>query len=100
MVRTTRVVRGVSKANKIEQGKQIWRAVKKTYNEDSLPEIKVSYQPVLSRPLYYPDNDFAIGLSILIKRKTFTKDEIDHLRAMGFKVEVGVRQVELPPEMM
>ena len=62
----------------------------------SLPLIKVSYADVLTRPLYYPENDFAQKLATLVRRKTFTKNEVDAMRKMGFVVEIGIREITIP----
>ena len=61
-----------------------------------LPDLKVSYADVLTRPLFYPENDFAQKLAVLMRRKTFTKKEVDFLREIGFNVEVSVRRIEVP----
>lgn len=70
----------------------------KDYEPSSLPHVKVSYAAVLTRPLYYPENQFAKGLAFLMRRMAFTKMEVDHLRNMGFSVEVCIREIEIPEE--
>jgi hypothetical protein len=84
----------LDKAN--EDYKKIWENLPLDYDSGGIPTVKVSYADVLTRPLFYPVNKFAYGLAILMRRKTFTKIEIAHMRAMGFIVEVEVRKVELP----
>jgi hypothetical protein len=79
-----------------EDYKKIWQDMTLDYDSAGMPTVKVSYAAVLTRPLFYPVNKFAYGLAILMRRKTFTKIEIDHMRAMGFVVEVEVKKVELP----
>lgn len=79
-----------------EDYKRIWESFALDYDSAGIPTVKVSYADVLTRPLFYPVNKFAYGLAILMRRKTFTKIEIDHMRAMGFVVEIEVRRVELP----
>lgn len=76
--------------------KKIWESMPLDYASEGIPVVKVSYADVLSRPLFYPVNKFAFGLAILMRRQTFTRIEIDHMRSMGFVVEVEVRMVELP----
>jgi len=66
------------------------------YDPSQIPVMKVSYADVLSRPLFYPENSFAIGLSFLIGKKTFTKNQIMLLRDMGFTVDVCIRNREVP----
>jgi hypothetical protein len=79
-----------------EDYKKIWQGLDLDYEDKGLPTVKVSYADVLTRPLFYPVNKFAYGLAILMRRKTFTKIEIEHMRAMGFVVEIEVRKIELP----
>ena len=67
-----------------------------TSGEEGLPIIKVSFSNLMSRPLYYPENDFAVNLARLMRRKSFTKKEIDDLRSIGFIVETGPRNLEVP----
>ncbi len=68
----------------------------KEYSTEQLPVIKVSYAAVLTRPLYYPENQFAKALSFLLRRITFTKAEVEHLRDMGFVVEISLREIQIP----
>ena len=68
----------------------------KEYSTEQLPVIKVSYAAVLTRPLYYPENQFAKALSYLLRRITFTKAEVEHLRDMGFVVEISLREIQIP----
>lgn len=70
--------------------------MRKEYDSSNLPEIKVSYADVLTRSLFYPENEMAKDLAHLMRRKSFTKKEIEYLRAMGFVVNVSVRQVKIP----
>jgi len=70
----------------------------KDYDTKTLPHVKVSYAAVLTRPLYYPENHFAKGLAFLMRRMAFTKTEIEHLRQMGFLVDVCIREIEIPEE--
>jgi len=79
-----------------EDYKKIWQSIELDYDDKSLPVVKISYADVLTRPLFYPVNKFAYALAILMRRKTFTKTEIEHMRAMGFIVEVEVRKIEVP----
>ena len=85
----------LKKKSKILQSK-----INKDYDASTLPLIKVSYADVLTRPLYYPENDFAADLVILMRRKSFTKAEIDFLRSMGCKVEVSVRKIQIPENLL
>lgn len=64
--------------------------------EVRLPEIVVSYADVLTRPLFYPQNVFSKALTDLMRRKTFTKLELEQLQRMGFKVTVKNRMIEVP----
>lgn len=76
--------------------KKIWQSMNLDYESKGFPVVKISYADVLTRPLFYPVNKFAYALAILMRRKTFTKTEIEHMRAMGFIVEVEVRKIEVP----
>lgn len=82
------------------QGRQDYKkmAISMPFDFDpkNLPIIKLNYADVLSRPLFYPDNKFAYGLCVLMRRKSFKKEEIEHLRDMGFTVEVKARKIEIP----
>jgi len=68
------------------------------YDTKNLPVIEITFSPVLTRPLYYPKNLFAKALCFMLQRLTFTKAEVDHLRNMGFVVDVSLREVEIPEE--
>lgn len=76
--------------------KQEWQQMERDYPKEGLPVIKLTYADILARPLFYPDNYFAHGLAVLMRRKAFTKEEIELLRTMGFTVEIGIRKVTVP----
>lgn len=69
---------------------------KKEYKTSGLPILEVSYLAVLTRPLYYPANQFTSSLLYLMNRIAFTKTEIEHLREMGFTVNISLREIEIP----
>jgi len=75
--------------------KEIWKNLPDESQDDPFI-IKVSYADILSRPLFYPVNKVAYGMAILTRRKTFTIKEIEHLRALGFTVQIEVRKIILP----
>lgn len=79
-----------------EDYQRIWGTFPLDYKKEELPPLKICYANLLSRPLFYPVNKFAYGLLLLMRRKSFTKKEVEHLRNIGFSVEIEVRQVELP----
>ncbi len=66
--------------------------------EIRLPEIVVSYADVLTRPLFYPQNVFSKALTDLMRRKTFTKLELEQLQRMGFKITIKARSTQVPSE--
>ena len=72
--------------------------MKKEYGNAVLPEIELSYADVLTRPLFYPENQFSRDLVSLMKCKSFTKKEVEHLRMMGFTVNISVRKIEIPTD--
>lgn len=67
---------------------------KKTHKDPY--KLKFNYTTILTRVLFYPENEMAVHFTELMKRKAITKREIDKLRTMGFEVEIGVRKIELP----
>lgn len=64
----------------------------------NLPPVKVYYSAYLRRALFYPANKMAYGLLLLVHRKSFTKKNIDHLKRVGFPVEVEVKNFVLPDD--
>jgi hypothetical protein len=72
--------------------------MKKEYGDAVLPQIELSYADVLTRPLFYPENQFSKDLVKLMKCKSFTKKEVEHLRMMGFNVTISVRKIEIPAD--
>lgn len=68
----------------------------KDYSLEGTPVIKVGFSPNFSRPLYYPCNYFSAHMAYLMRRKAFTKTEISYLRDMGFKVEIGIKEMNIP----
>jgi hypothetical protein len=58
---------------------------------ENLPLVEVDYAWVVRRPLYYPRNDFAHRLCQLMGRKSFTENEIKHLKEMGFSIKSEIR---------
>lgn len=79
--------------------KKIWQNLKLDYDKTVFPVVQVCYADVLARPLFYPMNKIAYALTLLTRRKTFTKAEIEHIKAIGFPVDIQVRQIQAPDDM-
>ena len=61
--------------------------------------IEVSYTGSVPRILYRPENEVAKDLAVLMRKKQFSKADVDKLRQLGFVVKVGeLRAVLSVPE--
>jgi len=69
--------------------------MKKKY-EITSPEMVVGYSPVFRRPLFYPENDFSKDIALIMRRKSFSKSDIEALRKIGFSILIRARAIELP----
>lgn len=54
--------------------------------------ITVEYAPTTCRPLFYPKNDTAETFLELMKKKSFTKNQLEYLKKRGFIVKVTFSQ--------
>lgn len=70
--------------------------MKKEYDSTHFPEFKVSYADVLRRALFYPENQIARDFAYLMRRKSFTKKELEYLKNMGFQISISIREVKIP----
>ena len=61
----------------------------------TLPMLELSYQKVITRTLFYPENDAARRLIEFGRRKALTKDEVKQLREFGFPITIWQRDVDL-----
>ncbi len=66
------------------------------YDTSGMPTLTVCYAPLLKRVLFYPTNSLAMALSILMKKKAFSKSDICAFREIGFTVDIALKQFELP----
>jgi hypothetical protein len=74
--------------------------MRKDYDSKGFPEVQLSYADVLTRPLFYPENDFARDMAHLMRRKCFTKKEVEYMRSMGINVSISARKIEIPKNFM
>lgn len=50
-------------------------------------KIQVQLRSVYGRELIYPVNEMALKFTKLLGRKTLTKSDIAHIKALGFEIE-------------
>ena len=58
--------------------------------------IEVEYIGQFGRKMFYPANDVAHKLAAFRKHKSFTKDEIDLLKDLGFQIKIRPKLAEIP----
>ncbi len=61
-----------------------------------LPSLRLTYADILSRPLFYADDQFSESILKLMMRKSFTKKNVEQLKNMGFTVDIKRREIVLP----
>jgi hypothetical protein len=49
--------------------------------------IKVIIKNVYGKPLIYPANDVGVKFANLLKVKTFTKDDVENIKLLGYTFE-------------
>ena len=60
--------------------------------------LKLKYEKTPRRELFYPDNETSQLLVDVMHRKGFTRKDLQQLKKIGFEIEVGVKQIEVPVE--
>lgn len=65
-------------------------------NQEKYPLIEVLYVRYFKNQHFYPNNTFTKHLMTLMRRKSFTSEEIAYFRGMGFTVDISMPTV--PPD--
>jgi len=57
------------------------------------PTVEVEYFPFITRPLFRPVNKVGVDMAMLMKKKNFSKKDLENLRTVGFTVDVRQQTV-------
>lgn len=63
-----------------------------------LPVIELQYSDIVSRVLFYPANKLAFNLAKMMRRKAFSKNDLNNMREAGFTLKIGLKPTILPDE--